>query len=73
VCGHGCRSTALGSVLRPGWAIPLTLYLDPNTVSRFSMFCAAFVGDNLDIDAVDGNVAIIWNDKRNVTTPLTPE
>jgi hypothetical protein len=37
------------------------------------MFCAAFVGDNLDIDAVDGNVAIIWNDKRNVTTPLTPK
>jgi hypothetical protein len=54
-------------------ASPLTLYLDPNAVSRFSIFCAAFVGDNLDINAVDGNVAIIRNDKRNVTTPLTPE
>jgi hypothetical protein len=30
-------------------------------------------GDNLAINAVDGNAAIIWNDKRNVTTPPTPE
>lgn len=48
-------------------AIPLTLYLDPNTVSRFSMFCAAFVGDNLDIDAVDGNVAIIAKRTKRVS------
>jgi hypothetical protein len=37
-------------------------------VSRFSISCAANVGDNLGIDAVGGSVAIIWNDKLSVTT-----
>jgi hypothetical protein len=45
---------------------------DPNQVSRFPVFCAAFIGDYLDIDAVDGRVAVIWNDNRNVVNPLTP-
>jgi len=31
------------------------------------MFCAAFVGDNLDIDAVDGNVAIIAKRTKRVS------
>ena len=45
---------------------------DPNAVSRFPVFCAAFIGDYIDIDAVGDQVAIIWNDNRNVTTPLDP-
>lgn len=45
---------------------------DPNAVSRFPVFCPAFIGDYLDIDAVDGRVAAIWNDNRNVTAPLSP-
>jgi hypothetical protein len=48
------------------------LAFNPNEVSRFPVFCAAFIGDYIDIDAVDGQVAIIWNDNRTVTTPLTP-
>jgi hypothetical protein len=44
---------------------------DPNSVSRFPVFCAAFIGDYLDIDAVGGQVAIIWSDNRNVVNPLT--
>jgi hypothetical protein len=46
---------------------------DPNAVSRFPVFCAAFIGDYLDLDAVDGRVATVWNDNRNVLEPLTPE
>jgi hypothetical protein len=45
---------------------------NPNTVSRFPVFCAAFIGDYIDIDAVNGKVAIVWNDNRNVVDPLTP-
>lgn len=49
---------------------------NPNLVSRFPVFCAGFLGDYLDIDAVstgDGDkVAIIWDDNRNVVNPLTP-
>ena len=45
---------------------------DPNRVSRFPVFCQAFIGDYLDIDAVGGRVATIWNDNRNVATGLTP-
>ncbi len=45
---------------------------DPNQVSRFPVFCAAFIGDYIDIDAVDDKVAIIWNDNRNVVDPLSP-
>jgi hypothetical protein len=45
---------------------------DPNEVSRFPVFCAAFIGDYVDIDAVNGKVAAIWNDNRNVVDPLTP-
>lgn len=44
---------------------------DPNSVSRFPVFCAAFIGDYIDIDAVNGKVAIIWSDNRNVVNPLT--
>jgi hypothetical protein len=36
------------------------------------VFCQAFMGDYLDIDAVAGRVATIWNDNRNVISPLTP-
>jgi hypothetical protein len=47
---------------------------DPNQVSRFPVFCAAFIGDYIDIDVVGDRVAIIWSDNRTVTTPpLTPE
>ncbi len=45
---------------------------NPNSVSRFPVFCAAFIGDYIDIDAVDGRVATIWNDNREVVGPLTP-
>ena len=45
---------------------------DPNQVSRFPVFCAAFIGDYIDIDAVDGRVAIIWSDNSNVVDPLSP-
>jgi len=45
---------------------------NPNLVSRFPVFCSAFIGDYLDIDAAGGRVAIIWNDNRNVVDPLTP-
>jgi len=49
---------------------------NPNTVSRFPVFCAAFIGDYIDIDAVADNgsekVAIVWNDNSNVVDPLTP-
>jgi len=50
---------------------------DPNQVSRFPVFCQAFIGDYLDIDVVPGHhgekVAIIWSDNRNVGTPLDPD
>jgi len=45
---------------------------DPNSVSRFPVFCAAFIGDYIDVDAVGGRVAAIWTDNRNVVSPLTP-
>ena len=45
---------------------------DPNAVSRFPVFCAAFIGDYIDVDAVDGRVAAIWTDNRNTLDPLTP-
>lgn len=45
---------------------------NPNLVSRFPVFCAAFIGDYIDIDAVDGRVAIIWSDNSNVLDPLSP-
>ncbi len=44
---------------------------NPNAVSRFPVFCAAFIGDYIDIDAVGNTVAVIWNDNRNVVGPLT--
>ena len=50
---------------------------NPNTVSRFPVFCQAFIGDYLDIDVVpDGDgekVAIVWNDNRNVDLDGSPE
>lgn len=45
---------------------------DPNAVSRFPVFCAAFIGDYMDIDAVGSTVAVIWNDNSEVGTPLSP-
>jgi hypothetical protein len=45
---------------------------DPNSVSRFPVFCAAFIGDYIDIDSVAGRVAAIWTDNRNATAPLSP-
>lgn len=45
---------------------------NPNLVSRFPVFCNAFLGDYIDIDAAGGRVAIIWSDNRNVVNPLTP-
>jgi hypothetical protein len=49
-----------------------TRSFNPNLVSRFPVFCAAFIGDYIDIDAVGTTVAVIWNDNRNVVGPLTP-
>jgi hypothetical protein len=49
------------------------LSFDPNAVSRFPVFCAAFIGDYIDVDSVNGRVAAIWTDNRNVVAPLTPE
>jgi hypothetical protein len=45
---------------------------NPNAVSRFPVFCQAFIGDYLDVDLVAGRVATIWTDNRNVVNPLTP-
>ena len=45
---------------------------DPNQVSRFPVFCQAFIGDYIDIDAAGGRVGVVWNDNRAVTNPLTP-
>ena len=45
---------------------------DPNSVSRFPVFCAAFIGDYIDIDSIDGQVAAIWTDNRVAVDPLTP-
>jgi hypothetical protein len=50
---------------------------NPNEVSRFPVFCQAFIGDYIDIDVVpdgdDEEVAIIWSDNRTVGTPLDPD
>lgn len=45
---------------------------DPNAVSRFPVFCQAFIGDYIDIDAVGSRVAAIWTDNSVVSDPLTP-
>jgi hypothetical protein len=45
---------------------------DPNSVSRFPVFCAAFIGDYIDVDAEGGAVEAIWTDNRVVVDPLTP-
>jgi hypothetical protein len=45
---------------------------DPNAVSRFPVFCQAFIGDYIDIDAVGSRVAAIWTDNSMVSDPLTP-
>jgi hypothetical protein len=45
---------------------------NPNAVSRFPVFCQAFIGDYLDVDLVGGRIATIWTDNRNVVNPLTP-
>ena len=61
-----------GSAFEPDIAVSEDPF-DPNQVSRFPVFCAAFIGDYIDIDAVDGRVAIIWSDNSNVVDPLSPE
>jgi hypothetical protein len=68
------RSNNAGASFLPDVAITDQAFrpYDPNEVSRFPVFCAAFIGDYIDIDATDGRVAIIWNDNRNVVAPLTP-
>jgi hypothetical protein len=64
-------STNSGTSFAPD--IPLTdVSFDPNSVSRFPVFCQAFIGDYIDIDALGGRVATIWTDNRNVVDPLTP-
>jgi hypothetical protein len=45
---------------------------DPNAVSRFPVFCQAFIGDYIDIDAVGTRVVAIWTDNSVVSDPLTP-
>jgi hypothetical protein len=45
---------------------------DPNAVSRFPVFCQAFIGDYIDIDAVGTRVAAIWTDNSVVSDPITP-
>ncbi|MGH6893626.1 MAG: hypothetical protein ACREEP_15365 [Dongiaceae bacterium] len=50
---------------------------DPNQVSRFPVFCQAFIGDYIDIDVVPTSatkekIAVIWSDNSNVGVPLTP-
>jgi hypothetical protein len=65
------RSTDAGASFAPDERVT-DVSSDPNAVSRFPVFCPAFIGDYLDIDAVDGMVAAIWNDNRNVTAPLSP-
>jgi hypothetical protein len=65
------RSTNAGQTFEPD--VRLTTHsFNPNLVSRFPVFCAAFIGDYIDIDAVGNTVAVIWNDNRNVVGPLTP-
>jgi hypothetical protein len=66
------RSTNSGASFQPDERIT-DVSFDPNSVSRFPVFCAAFIGDYIDIDAVGSTVAAIWTDNRNVTDPLTPE
>lgn len=65
------RSADAGASFAPDERVT-DVSFDPNAVSRFPVFCAAFIGDYLDLDAVDGMVASIWTDNRNATGPLTP-
>jgi BNR/Asp-box repeat len=65
------RSTNAGQTFEPDVRLT-TQSFNPNLVSRFPVFCAAFIGDYIDIDAVGNTVAVIWNDNRNVVDPLTP-
>jgi hypothetical protein len=65
------RSTNSGASFAPDLRVTDVSH-DPNAVSRFPVFCQAFIGDYLDLDAVAGRVATIWNDNRNVSSPLTP-
>jgi Adenylate and Guanylate cyclase catalytic domain len=65
------RSIDSGASFEPDIAVSEQPF-DPNQVSRFPVFCAASIGDYIDIDAVDGRAAIIWSDNSNVENPLTP-
>ena len=67
----GNRSADAGSTFAPDQPIS-DVSSNPNAGSRFPVFCQAFIGDYLDMDAVGGRVATIWNDNRNVVSPLTP-
>jgi hypothetical protein len=65
------RSTDSGASFAPDQRVT-DVSFDPNSVSRFPVFCQAFIGDYIDIDAVAGRVATIWTDNRNASSPLTP-
>jgi hypothetical protein len=65
------RSTNSGVSFAPDQRIT-DVSFDPNAVSRFPVFCQAFIGDYIDLDAVAGRIATIWTDNRNVSSPLTP-
>ena len=65
------QSTDAGVTFAPDERVT-DVSFDPNAVSRFPVFCAAFIGDYLDLDAVGGRVAAIWTDNRNVSDPLSP-
>jgi hypothetical protein len=65
------RSTNSGASFAPDQRVT-DVSFDPNSVSRFPVFCQAFIGDYIDLDAVAGRIATIWTDNRNVSSPLTP-
>jgi hypothetical protein len=45
---------------------------NPNTASRFPVFCAPFIGDYIDLDRAGGGPLVIdWTDNREVVNPLT--
>lgn len=65
------RSTDAGAIFASDERVT-DVSFDPNAVSRFPVFCQAFIGDYIDIDAVGSRVAAIWTDNSVVSDPLTP-
>jgi len=65
------RSTNSGVVFAADERVT-DMSFDPNSVSRFPVFCQAFIGDYIDVDAAGTTVAAIWTDNRTVVDPLTP-